>query len=240
VGYVRLKHTLSALALDALDHREARGVVAWLAAYCDRLSGCAAKTLVDGFRQPRSALDARGRTAPRQDANRQAGSALHALFEWGRDTVTLRPEFQPYAPYMDRQVHRLRTALAGLLARPGVMRRAAALFNNGLFFECHEFLEDIWRAAPAADRGFYHGVILIAAAFYHHEKGNLHGTRVKLRQGLVYLRPFLPHAHGVRLNVWMARLAPWQQRIDAGTISGVLAQDEIPKIPLTTRGTLRR
>lgn len=226
MGYVRLKHTLSALALDAMEHRERRRVVAWLAAYCNRASGRAGKVPDDGPPQ-------------------QMEGAVRALFEWDGDSVTLRPEFQPYAAYMDRQVHRLQTALADLRAGPGVMRRAAALFNNGLFFECHEFLEDIWRAAPAVDRGFYHGVILIAAAFYHHEKGNLHGTRVKLRQGLAYLRPFLPRAHGARahgvqLNVWMGRLAPWQQRIDAGMISGVLTPDEIPRIPLTTRGGRRR
>jgi predicted metal-dependent hydrolase len=120
------------------------------------------------------------------------------------------------------------------------MRKAAALFNNGLFFECHEFLEAVWRSAPPADRDFYHGVILIAAACYHYEKGNAHGARVKLRQGIALLRPYLPGAHGVRLDAWLAALEPWRARVDAGQITGVLAPDEIPAMPLDRAQQRRR
>jgi hypothetical protein len=230
LGYVRLKHTLSALALEALEHPDRRVVVGWLAAYCD-----AVEERTDGARfwQPLSALGARRRAT-------NAGDPIAMLFDWTDGTMALRAEFQPYVAYMHRQVHRLQAALRTLRvgARAGrrgpdqtVMRRAAALFNHGLFFECHEFLEDVWRAAPAAERGFYHGVILIAAAFYHHEKGNLHGTRVKLKQGIAYLQPYLPRAHGVRVDRWMHALAPWRERVDAGRIAGVIAQNEIPRIP---------
>lgn len=231
MGYVRLKHALSALALEALEHPDRRRVVGWLAAYCDRVEKGA-----DGeFWQAWSALSVRGRSAP-QDAP----GPIESLFQWTDEGLALRAEFQPYVAYMHRQVHRLQAALRTLRvgARAGrrgpdqtVMRRAAALFNHGLFFECHEFLEDVWRAAPAAERGFYHGVILIAAAFYHHEKGNLHGTRVKLKQGIAYLQPYLPRAHGVRLDRWMRALAPWRERVDAGRIAGVIAHNEIPRIP---------
>jgi len=240
LGYVRLKHRLSALALDALEHRTGRDVVGWLVAYCDLI-----RAGVDGprFWQPLSAFDARGRSAPQRvpgQGNPSAGDPVETLFNWTDGGVTLRVEFQPHFDYMSRQVHRLQAALKTLPlgARAGrrapdrvVMRKAAALFNHGLFFECHEFLEDVWRAAPAAERDFYHGIILIAAAFYHHEKGNLHGTRVKLRQGMTYLQPYLPRAHGVRLDRWMLALTPWRERIEAGQISGVIAQDEIPRIP---------
>lgn len=238
MGYVRLKHTLSALALDAIEHRERRSVVAWLVAYCDRVNrGPRGDGSSDaGFSQALSALEARGRAAPRE-----IGAPVHELFDWTKDGVALQVEFRPHVAYMDRQVHRLQDALAGLRGpRQSIMRRAAALFNNGLFFECHEFLEDIWRAAAEPEHGLYHGVILIAAAFYHHEKGNRHGTRIKLRQGLAYLQPFLPRAHGIRLDRWVTRLAPWRDRIDAGRISGVLARDEIPKIPLIRSGGRHR
>ncbi len=233
MGYVRLKHTLSALALEALEHPDRRGTVGWLVTYCNLI-----KAGADGprFWRPLSAFDVRGRTAPRN----APGDPVETLFNWADGGVALRAEFQPYVAYMHRQVHRLQAALRTLRvgARAGrrgpdqtVMRRAAALFNHGLFFECHEFLEDVWRAAPANERGFYHGVILIAAAFYHHEKGNLHGTRVKLKQGIAYLQPYLPRAHGVRLDRWMRALAPWRERVDAGRIAGVIAHNEIPRIP---------
>ncbi|MEK6556862.1 MAG: DUF309 domain-containing protein, partial [Candidatus Margulisiibacteriota bacterium] len=47
------------------------------------------------------------------------------------------------------------------------------LFNSGLFFECHEYLEDVWRPTTGPERNFYHGIIQAAAAFYHFEKNNL-------------------------------------------------------------------
>lgn len=212
MGYVRLKHTLSALALEALAQPRRRRVVEWLVAFCDA---------VDAGITPAAppALDGLGPVA--------------SLFEWTGHAAALRPEFQPHFAYLSRQVHRLRAALASLrrerAGRTGAtMRRAAALFNNGLFFECHEFLQAVWRSAPPADRDFYHGVILIAAAFYHYEKGNLHGTRVKLRQGMGLLRPYQPRAHGVRLDRWLAALEPWRARVEAGQSTGVLAPDDIP------------
>jgi len=232
LGYVRLKHTLSALALEALEHPDRRVVVGWLVTYCNLIKAGADGR---GFWQPLSALNVRGGSALLD-----AFGPAEGLFDLTDDGVALRAEFRSHFAYMDRQTHRLQAALRTLRvgARAGrrgpdatVMRRAAALFNHGLFFECHEFLEDVWRAAPAAERGFYHGVILIAAAFYHHEKGNLHGTRVKLKQGIAYLQPYLPRAHGVRLDRWMHSLAPWRDRVDAGRITGVIAHNEIPRIP---------
>jgi hypothetical protein len=154
-------------------------------------------------------------------------------------TVALPPEYQPCFSYMLRQVRRLAAILRRLTATPmprgksGILRRGLALFDGGLFFECHEYFEDIWRAAPAGERGFYHGVILVAAAFYHYEKGNLHGARVKLSSGVDYLLPLAPVSHGVRLDRWLARLEPWKTRIEAGLPAGVLKVSEVPKIPLT-------
>jgi hypothetical protein len=110
------------------------------------------------------------------------------------------------------------------------MRRAAALFNGGLFFECHEYLEDLWRRAPGCDKGFYQGIIHVAAAFYHYEKDNLHGARVKLASGIEKLRALPPLSHGIRLDRWLKRLARWKTRVDAGIPGGALKISEIPKM----------
>ena len=39
-------------------------------------------------------------------------------------------------------------------------------FNQGLFFECHETLEEIWLEEHGEDRAFYQGIIQIAATLY--------------------------------------------------------------------------
>ncbi len=235
--YVRLKHTLSALALEALRHptRSApRAAIGWLVAFCD----LAAETGPgERFDLPISAVAARAR--------RNVGLnwvLKNGLLERRDRTLSLPAGIRPHFPYMHRQVHRLATALHALAATPvlrgerATIRKGAALFNAGLFFECHEFFEDVWRAAPPPDRAFYQGVILIAAAFYHYEKGNPHGARIKLAAGIKKLEPYLPAAHGVPLDRWMRTVAPWKSRIEAGQVGGVLNPSEIPGIPLTRAG----
>src|SRR5205807_4357572 len=114
----------------------------------------------------------------------------------GAGRIALSASFRPFAPYLSRQAARVRTALRLLgssqrLAVP-VEIRAAALFNAGLYFECHEYLEDIWRASAGPERSFYHGLVQAAAGLYHFEKGNAHGTRSLLGKAIAKLEPYAP------------------------------------------------
>ncbi|HET8679164.1 MAG TPA: DUF309 domain-containing protein [bacterium] len=242
--YVRLKHTLSALALEALRgpaRNAARAGAVWLVAFCDLVTRTSAAGEPAGFDVPASVVKARARRAGAGAAGlRRVLDAGLLVRNDGR--LSLPEGFRPHFAYMNRQVHRLAAAIRAVdRAARGRGRRdervtiatGVAMFNAGLFFECHEFLEATWRVAPPADRAFYHGIILIAAAFYHYEKGNLHGTRIKLTQGIKTLQPYLPQAHDVRLDRWMAALAPWRNLIEAGQVRGILNPSEIPRIPMT-------
>jgi len=258
--YVRLKHALSMLALDAVrspGRSGASDAVAWLSAFCD--AAAAGGDPDAPFAVPTAAVAARA--GPRGGRGRRGGPlgsgargnsaarggsgvrALQRILDAGlveqRDTFLFLPAgLQPHFPYMNRQVHRLAEVLRRLAAvRPlggqaGALRRGAAFFDGGLFFECHEYFEGVWRSAPGADKAFYQGIILVAAGFYHYEKGNLHGARVKLASGIERLQRYLPAARGVRLDRWLARLAPWLAQIDTGRPAGVLSISEIPRIPL--------
>jgi len=53
--------------------------------------------------------------------------------------------------------------------------RGVALFNAGRFWEAHEALEVVWRAAGQPERDCWQGLILAAAALLHRERGNRHG-----------------------------------------------------------------
>lgn len=242
--YVRLKHTFSALALEAMRppaRNVARSAVALLVAFCDLVKQQDATDEPAGFDALVSAVQSRAR---RTGTN---AAGLRRVLDAGLLTrndghLSLPEDYRPHFAYMNRQVHRLAAAIRALdrASRGGGGRDERAtiltgvvMFNAGLFFECHEFLEGAWRVAPPADRGFHHGIILIAAAFYHYEKGNLHGARIKLTQGIKALQPYLPHAHGVRLDQWMAALDPWRNLIEAGQLRGVLNPSEIPRIPMT-------
>ena len=70
-------------------------------------------------------------------------------------------------------------------------------FNANHFFECHETLEDIWRAERRPLRQFYKGVIQVAAGFHHLRRNNFKGTVNKLESGTRYLEPFQPRYLGI-------------------------------------------
>src|SRR5689334_16470274 len=70
-------------------------------------------------------------------------------------------------------------------------------FNQGLFFEAHEVLEKIWLPQRKEANGlFYKGLIQLAGAFVHLQKGRLRpaGALLKLaRQNLERYRPIHEH-----------------------------------------------
>jgi len=63
--------------------------------------------------------------------------------------------------------------------------RGVNLYNAGRFWEAHEALEVIWRAAAPPERDCWQGLILAAAAMLHRERGNRHGL---LTQGGLAVR----------------------------------------------------
>ena len=73
-------------------------------------------------------------------------------------------------------------------------------FNQGYFFECHETLEEIWLEEHGKDRGFYQGIIQIAAGYFKWEQGVLIGAIKLLRSGLEKLAVYPPMHLGVNLD----------------------------------------
>jgi predicted metal-dependent hydrolase len=80
------------------------------------------------------------------------------------------------------------------------LARGIALFNEGRYWDAHEAWEEAWlpdRHGP--DRGFYKGLIQVAAGCLHYGRHNRRGTVNKWRSGAGYLRPYLPAHRGVAL-----------------------------------------
>jgi predicted metal-dependent hydrolase len=76
-------------------------------------------------------------------------------------------------------------------------------FNQQLFFECHETLEEIWLEEHGEDRRFYQGVIQIAAGYFKWQQGVPAGALKLWRMGLEKIEPYCP----VYLGVDLASLA---------------------------------
>jgi len=67
----------------------------------------------------------------------------------------------------------------------------------GRFFEAHEELELVWRAAAAEERDFYQGLVHVAVAWYQAGRDRPVATRSQLEKGLRRLAPFEPEHRGV-------------------------------------------
>jgi len=103
----------------------------------------------------------------------------------------------------------------GLVDRTGYLA-GIELFNRGEFFEAHEVWEDVWRAAPEAEKKFLQGLIQVAVAFHHHSKGNLAGARSLLERGRRNLAGYPENFGGINLSSLLQLLAGWQAALSAG------------------------
>ncbi|MDQ7828157.1 MAG: DUF309 domain-containing protein [Armatimonadota bacterium] len=161
-------------------------------------------------------------------------------------TVALPPAFRPHAPYFVERVARLADAVEALDAVAGLWRRedlqaallrGVILFNAGLYFECHEYLEEVWRhRAPPGDRDFYQGIIQVAAAFYHFEKGNQFGARRSLEKALPRLERYRPAHLDIDVEALLAALQPWQERFRTPEPGRPIAPPDRPRIVLLSEG----
>lgn len=71
------------------------------------------------------------------------------------------------------------------------------LFNTGDYFECHEVLEDIWRAEAGPVRALYQGILQIGVAFHHLRRRNWRGAIKLLDAGTDKVGRFLPRCMGI-------------------------------------------
>ena len=85
-------------------------------------------------------------------------------------------------------------------------------FDQGDFFETHEYLEELWRRSDGELSEFYQGLLQAAVALHHFIGGNIHGARLLVRQARAKLEPLPPQFHGIDLarflKDWKAVMEP--------------------------------
>ena len=89
-----------------------------------------------------------------------------------------------------------------------------AQFNDRLFFECHDTLEEVWSGLRGAPRDFFQGLIQAAVAFYHLGNGNRGGARSVLGRSLGRLERFPARYGGVELEPLRAALRAFLRALE--------------------------
>ena len=73
------------------------------------------------------------------------------------------------------------------------------LFDSQHYFEAHEALETAWRAEPTPIRDLYRGILQVAVAYYHIQRGNYIGARKLFHRSRKWLDLFPGEIAGIDL-----------------------------------------
>jgi hypothetical protein len=77
------------------------------------------------------------------------------------------------------------------------LARGLELIRAGRYFDAHEELEDEWRTAPTDERDFLQGLVHVAVAWLHAERGSRPGCGRQLEKAARRLGPYAPVHRGV-------------------------------------------
>jgi len=98
------------------------------------------------------------------------------------------------------------------------LRLGADRWEQHRYFEAHESLEVVWKQAPVEDRDLWKGVIQVAVAGVHLQRGNPIGALRLLDRALGRLDGQPPAHRGIDVAALRATAAAARARLDAGEL----------------------
>jgi uncharacterized protein len=98
------------------------------------------------------------------------------------------------------------------------LERGLELIREGAYFEAHEELEDEWREAPQHERDFLQGLVHVAVAWLHAERGNRNGSERQLAKAERRLAGYRPSHRGVDVTLILDDVARAHEIVRAGSL----------------------
>ena len=93
-------------------------------------------------------------------------------------------------------------------------------FNQQLFYESHDVLEELWLAdRTGPDGDFYRGLIQLAGAFVHLQKGRLRPAASLFNRAQAHLQKYSPAHRGLDVHRVLILIADWTARLLADNFS---------------------
>lgn len=96
------------------------------------------------------------------------------------------------------------------------LTRGVALFNEGRFWHAHEAWEEAWLVSQGDLRQFLQGLIQLAAAYHHVQRGTFSGGIRLFGAALDRLAPFPPDHLGVKRSAVVQAALLHRERIRNG------------------------
>ena len=108
-------------------------------------------------------------------------------------------------------------------------------FNQRLFFECHETLEEVWFEEHGEDRLFYQGIIQVAVGYLKWEEGVLIGSIKLWRSGLEKLTAYPPVHMGVKLGSFIEEVKASLKEVELAYEKGSESPElHVPQLSLAS------
>jgi predicted metal-dependent hydrolase len=94
------------------------------------------------------------------------------------------------------------------------LRHGITLLNSAEYFEAHEVLEYVWRAALAPEKRFCQGMVQVAVALHHWSTGNMIGAKSVMTRAVHNLSGFPDAFAGIQLRKLEADLLTWLNSLE--------------------------
>jgi predicted metal-dependent hydrolase len=111
------------------------------------------------------------------------------------------------------------------------LAEGVALFNDARFWHAHEAWERLWLVAAGEEKQFLQGLIQLAAAYHHVQRGTYRGGVRLFDAARTKLAPFADGHGGIGRIAAIAAAAVHRERISRGE---AVDPEEYPKLRLIT------
>jgi 8-oxo-dGTP pyrophosphatase MutT (NUDIX family) len=98
------------------------------------------------------------------------------------------------------------------------LRLGLEQIERGEYFEAHETLEDVWRAADPSEKDFFQGLVHVAVAWYQAGRGNRVGCERQLEKAARRLGPFAPEHRGVGVELVLLSVDEARRTVAEGSL----------------------
>ncbi len=115
----------------------------------------------------------------------------------------------------------------------GDLHEGQRCFHSGAFFQAHEHWESVWLAAQEPEKTFLQGLIQVAAAFHHFQRGNYAGTISLLRSALRRLEAYPEAFAGVAVAPLRATVRLWLGALETPSRSPL---PPLPQLQIASTG----
>lgn len=107
-------------------------------------------------------------------------------------------------------------------------------FNRRLFYESHDVLEELWLADRLGPNyGFYKGLIQLAGAFVHLQKGRLRPAGALFKLSRSYLEKYPAIHERLEVTSVLRLIDQWLAKLEAGGFAvNPLTPENAPRLEL--------